>query len=121
MRFVNAHDSDPDPKLPQNQTVKRILKYLKGMAMQGLIMKPYIEKGIECYVDDDSVGGWSQEEGKDIGLGLSIMGYVITYANYPIIWASRIQTKIAFSTTEVEYIDISQVTRDVLPFVSLMK
>ena len=29
-----------DTKLPHNQEVKRVLKYQKGTAMQGLIMKP---------------------------------------------------------------------------------
>ena len=66
-------------------------------------------------------GGWNQEEGKYPGLVLSIKGYVITYANYPTIWASRIQTDISLSTTEAEYIALSQSMRGVLHFVSLMK
>ena len=48
-------------------------------------------------------------------------GYVIMYAKCPIIWEIRLQTVIAFSTTEAEYIALSQVMKDVLPFMSLMK
>ena len=48
-------------------------------------------------------------------------GYIIRYARCPIIWASRIQTEIKLSTTEAEYIDLSQSTRDVSPFMNLMK
>ena len=46
-----------DPKLPQDQVVKRVLEYLKGTSRQGLIMKPDKEKGVECYVDTDFAGG----------------------------------------------------------------
>ena len=49
------------------------------------------------------------------------MGYVITYANCPIIWAIWLQTEIAFSTREAEYIALSQSMRCVIPSVSLMK
>ena len=52
---------------------------------------------------------------------LSITGYVISYANRPIIWTSRIQTEILLITTEAEYIALSQAMRGVLTFVSLMK
>ena len=42
-------------------------------------MKPNPEKGIEFYVDAEFAGGWNQEEGKDTGLVISIIGYVISY------------------------------------------
>ena len=81
--------------------VEHILKYVKGTSVQGLLMNPNPKKGIEYYVDADFAGGWNQEEGKDTSLVLSITGYVIIYANCPIIWVSRIQTEIAFSTMEL--------------------
>ena len=84
-------------------------------------MNPDPEKGIECYVDADFAGRWNQEEGKDPVLVLSITEYVIIYSNCPIIWASRIQTKIELKKIEVEYIALYQAMRYVLPFVSLMK
>lgn len=33
------------PKLPHNQAIKRIIKYLKGITTKGLIMKTDTEKG----------------------------------------------------------------------------
>ena len=110
-----------DTKLLHDKLVKRVLKYLKFMATQGLIMKPNLEKGIKCYVDANFAGRWNQEEGKDPGSVLSRMGYIITYANCLIIWASRIQKEIVLSTTETECISLSVAMRDVLPFVSLIK
>ena len=48
-------------------------------------------------------------------------GYVIKFANCPIIWASRLQTEIALSTTESEYIALSKAMRETLPLMELMK
>ena len=42
-----------DTKLPYDQSVKRVLKYLKDTTTRGLIMKPDPEKGIECYMDNN--------------------------------------------------------------------
>ena len=89
--------------------------------MQGLIMKPDIENGIKCYVDADFAGGRNQEKCKEPGLVLLRTGYVITYDNLLVIWEIRIQKVITLSTTEAEYIALSQETRDILPFLSLMK
>ena len=50
-----------DPKLPHNQAVKRILKHLKFMDTQLLIMKLNTEKGIECYMDANFAGGQNQK------------------------------------------------------------
>ena len=108
-------------KIPHYQAVKRILKYLKGTATQGLIMNPDPEKRIKLYINADVAGVLNQEESTDPGLVLSRTGYLITYANFQIIWASRIQTKISLITMEAEYIALSQAIRYVLPFVSIMK
>ena len=43
------------------------------------------------------------------------------YAGCPIIWVSKLQTEIALSTTEAEYIALSQAMRDVIPFVGLVE
>ena len=41
------------------------------------------------------------------------------YANCPIHWASRLQTKIAFSTADAEYIALSSALREVIPLMTL--
>ena len=38
---------------------------------------------------------------------LSRTGFVISYAGCPIYWASKLQTEIALSTTEAEYMALS--------------
>ena len=42
------------------------------------------------------------------------------YANYPIIWYSKLQTEIALSTTESEYVALLQSLRDVIPLIGLL-
>ena len=49
------------------------------------------------------------------------MGYMITYAGCPVLWASKLQTEIALSSTESEYITLSQALREVIPLTSLIK
>ena len=83
-------------------------------------MKPDTEKGIGYYVYADFLGRCNQEEGKYSDSVLSRTWYLITYANYPIIWASQIQIEISLSTTKAEYIDIFHAMRYVLPLVSLL-
>ena len=55
-------------------------------------MKSDTEKSIEWYVDSDFADGWNQENDKDPVLVLSRTGYVISYSNWPIIWARQTQT-----------------------------
>ena len=51
---------------------------------------------------------------------MSRTGYVIMYANFPIIWCSKLQSEISLSTTESEYIALSQALRDVIPLIRLL-
>ena len=52
---------------------------------------------------------------------LSRTGFVIRYAVCPIIWSSKLQTGIALSTAEAEYIAMSQALREALPVQILEK
>ena len=46
---------------------------------------------------------------------------VIMYANCPIFWRSTLQTEIALSTAEAEYIALSSALRLVLPLMTMME
>ena len=52
---------------------------------------------------------------------MSRTGLVILYANCPIFLASRLQTEIALSTAEAEYIALSSALREVIPLMTLME
>ena len=47
--------------------------------------------------------------------------YVIMYAGCPVLLCSKLQTEISLSTTEAEYIVLSQAMHDVLLFMPLLK
>ena len=109
------------PKLIHERAIKRICKYLIGTMDKGIIYTPDPKKGLECHVDADFAGGWSSGDHTNPESVLSRTGFVISYAGCPIYWRSKLQTEIALSTTEAEYIALSQAMRDVLPFLNLME
>jgi hypothetical protein len=47
-------------------------------------------------------------------------GYVITSASCLVLWSSKLQTEIALSTTEAEYIALSRSARDLIPMRNLL-
>ena len=66
-------------------------------------MYPKIDKGLKCLVDAGFSGGeGSTNESDDPASVYSGTGYIIKYRNYPILWASKLQSGIYLSTTEVE-------------------
>ena len=52
---------------------------------------------------------------------MSRTGFVIMYAGCPILWSSKLQSQIALSTTEAEYIALSQAVREVIPLMRLIQ
>ena len=70
---------------------------------------------LDCYVDADFAGLWSYEDDQDPVCVKSRTGYVMTLAGCPIHWVSKLQTLIALSTVESEYIALAQAMRDLLP------
>lgn len=65
-------------------------------------------------MDADFAGGWHKENSDDPNNVLSRTGFVEFYAGCPLVWTSRMQTEIALSTAESEYITLSMAMREVL-------
>ncbi len=114
-RFFNQ------PMLSHEKAIICIGGYLLDTCSHGIVYKPDTTKGLECYVDADFSGGWSQADLDNAKNVLSHTGYIITYAGCPIHWVSYLQTEIALSTAEAEYITLSQSLRDVLLLISLLE
>jgi hypothetical protein len=110
-----------DPKKSHATAVIYIGRYLASTKDKGISIKPN-SKGFECYVDASHAGDWKQSTAADDpSTARSRTGYVIQFAGYPVVWASRIQTEIALSVTEAEYIALSMAAREILPLLSLAK
>jgi hypothetical protein len=100
--------------------VKRIVRYLKGTRTKGYVLRPTSTKSIDCYVDADFSGSWTPQTSGDSSSVRSRSGYIITYASCPLLWASKLQLEIALSTTESEYISLSQSLRDLILLKALL-
>ncbi|KAL7554972.1 hypothetical protein ACHAWF_018568 [Thalassiosira exigua] len=110
-----------EPKKSHEAAVKRIGRYLKGTMDKGLILDPSDDLTIDCYPDADFAGLWGHEHPQDPHCARSRTGYVITLAGCPILWKSKLQTEIALSTMEAEYVALSTACRDLFPIMDLVK
>ena len=100
-RFCN------NPKHLRETAMKRIGSYLLGTLDKGILLKPGRSKNVKCFVDADFAGNWSQEKAENSTNMLSRSGYVIQFMGCPIMWVSKLQSEIALSITEAEYIALS--------------
>jgi hypothetical protein len=48
-------------------------------------------------------------------------GYIISYGGCPIMWASKLQTKVVLSSTESEFVGLSELLRMALVMMNLLK
>ena len=109
-----------DPKASHERAVRYIGKYLLGTKTRGIIYKPDPKKGIECFVDADFAGGWVKADADNPENVLSRSGFTLFYAGCPVMWSSKLQTEIALSTAEAEYIALSSAMRETIPLMSLL-
>ncbi|CAA0827117.1 cysteine-rich RLK (RECEPTOR-like protein kinase) 8 [Striga hermonthica] len=87
------------------EAVKWILKYLKGSANKSLSFgkgNPFLEG----YTDADMAG--------DLDSRKSISGFVFTLAGGAVSWQSKLQKFVALSTTEAEYIAMTEADKEML-------
>ena len=110
-----------DPRVTHERAVMRIGKYLLGTRNKGIKFTPYRSRGIECLVDANFAGSWNKADSGNPETVLSRTGYIILIHGCPVIWFSKLQTEIALYTAEAKYTALSQSTREILPFVNLIK
>ena len=103
------------PKKSHEDAIKRIVRYLSGTRDKGVSFQPSDDPVLDCYVDADFAGLWSYEDKEDPVCVRSRTGYVLTFGGCPLLWVSKLQTEVALSTTEAEYIALLQAIRDLLP------
>ena len=101
--------------------LKRIGRYLKSTRDKGLIMQPSDHLHVDCYPDADFAGLYNHEDVHDPHCVRSRTGYVILLAGCPVLWKSKLQTEIALSTMEAEYVALSQSCKDLFPVIDQVK
>ncbi|XP_038688747.1 secreted RxLR effector protein 161-like [Tripterygium wilfordii] len=78
------------------QSVKRILRYLKGTTELGIFYSNGGDEELVGYTDSDYAG--------DVEDRKSTMGYMFMLSSGVICWASKKQPVVTLSTTEVEFL-----------------
>jgi hypothetical protein len=96
--------------------VKHICRCLKRAKGHGLTFQPATDLDLNLRVDADFAGSWSHEDDQDPACVKSRTGCVLASGGCPISsWSSKLQSEISLSTTEVEFIALSQATRELIP------
>ncbi|XP_031271785.1 secreted RxLR effector protein 161-like [Pistacia vera] len=84
-----------DPTELQWQAYKRILRYIKGTQLHGLLFRPTASLNVECYADAD----W----GSNLDDRRSTSGFCVYLGPNFIQWSSRKQKVVALSSIKAEY------------------
>jgi len=76
---------------------------------------------IDAYPDADFAGMYGHEKPTDPSCAKSRTGFVITFADVPILWQSKLQTETALSTMEAEIIALSACCRELFPLIDMVE
>ncbi|KAE8678885.1 Serine/threonine-protein kinase Nek5 [Hibiscus syriacus] len=94
--------------------VKWIFRYLKGTVGHGIVFGSQRDNPLVVgYVDSDYAG--------DLDNRRSTTGYVFTLGGGPICWKSTVQSVVALSTTEAEYMAAAEAAKEALWLTGLVK
>ena len=86
-----------------------------------MIFNPSDTFNVDCHVDADFGGLWGSENDQDPISVKSRTGFIITFMNCPLLWISKLQTQIALSTMEAEYIALSHSMRELIAIREILK
>jgi hypothetical protein len=89
-----------------------------------MILDPKNEKSFECWVDADFLCQYikgAEDMHLDAMMAKSRTGYIITYAGCPVTWGSKIKRESTLSSTESEYVALSEAFRVLLPLMDLIE
>ncbi|GKC77542.1 retrotransposon protein, putative, ty1-copia subclass, partial [Tanacetum coccineum] len=90
------------------EAVKWILKYLQGTANVGLVY------GTNCGNHVDVTGFVDSDYAKDPDKGRSITGYAFLVQRCVVSWKATLQHMVALSTTEAEYMALTEVVKEAI-------
>ena len=105
------------------KAVKLIGRYLRGTHNKGIYLRP-TDDSFVVWADADFSGNWKQDDDEttnNADTARSRSGYIVSYLGCPVLWKSQLQTEIALSSTESEYISLSQSLCKAIPLMELVK
>jgi hypothetical protein len=88
----------------------------------GIRSRPDSGKGFQCYCNTNFSGLWSKTLAPvDPSTAKSRSGWITFYAGFPILWASKLQSQVALSTTKAKYIAMLQSLHNISPIMGLVQ
>ena len=85
-------------------------------------MRADTSKSFEVHADCEFAGNWTKEDAiNDPSIAKSQTRYSIKYGGYPVLWVSRLQTKVILSSTESEYAGLSESLQLMIVMMNLLK
>jgi hypothetical protein len=105
------------PKHLHELALKRIGCYLKQTSDQGPASNMC---KIDAYPDADFAGMYGHEEQTDPACAKSHTEFIITFAECPVLWQSKLQTEMAFSTMEAKVIALSACCRELFLIIDMV-
>ena len=102
-----------NPSLLHFTAIKRVLRYLNSTIDYSITYSSNLSPYISSYSDADYAG--------DISTAKSTSGYIFNIAGGPFTWRSKLQSIIAQSTTEAEYIALNLATKEAIYIIALLK
>ena len=86
------------------EAVKWIMRYLRGSTDVCLVFEGQKNRGVVGYVDSDYAG--------DLDKRRSLTGYIFTVFGCTISWKATLQSTVALSTTEAEYMALTEAVKE---------
>ena len=101
--------------------LKCIGRYLKQTPDRAMVMNPSTELcKIDAYPDADFAGMYRHEKPTDLSCVKSCIGFVVTFADVPILWQSKLQMETALSTMEAKIIALVACYRELFLIIDMV-
>ena len=102
------------PQVQHMTAAKRVLRYLKGTRLHGLMFSAdSAESPLVGYSDADWAG--------ETETRLSTSGYLFVWNGTPVSWKAKLQSSVALSTAEAEYVSLCTAAQEAVFLRALLK
>ena len=108
------------PRKRHDEAIQSIGHYLKATRDNKLILNPSKELRVDCYWDVDFAGLYGYKNPADPTCAKSQTAFIITVANCPVVWISKLQKYTALSILKSETTALAHSCRERFPIVNLV-
>ena len=108
-------------KLRDQKEMFRVIRFVLNTVNLGLKLDPKLEfdedGNLILYLEGISDSAWAS----DLDNRRSITGYILYFMGCPIIWKSKAQVGVTQSSTECEYVSLSELVKDIMFVVQVLE